>query len=66
MKMKRAMSVVLAAALTALGAAHLAPAETVRLGNLIITIEGGVSPSKLPRRTPAPITLKVSGSVATA
>lgn len=65
--MRRALTI----ALTALGAAlltaaTLAPAETVRLGNLVISIEGNVSPSKLPKRTPAPIALKVSGSVATA
>jgi len=40
--------------------------ETVRAGNLIATIEGGVSPHKLPRTTPAPITLKAIGSLRTA
>jgi hypothetical protein len=39
--------------------------ETVRAGNLIATIEGGVSPHKLPRTTPAPITLKAIGSLRT-
>jgi hypothetical protein len=43
-----------------------AVAETVHAGNLIVSIEGGVSPAKLPKQTPAPITLKVSGKVATA
>lgn len=53
-------------AATALAAAALAPAEVVRLGNLEVTIEGSVSPSKLPKKVPAPITLKVSGKIATA
>jgi hypothetical protein len=46
--------------------AALAPAEVVRVGNLIVSIEGGIAPSKLPKAKPAPISLKVSGSVATA
>ena len=40
--------------------------ETVRAGNLIATIEGGVSPHRLPRTTPAPITLRATGSLRTA
>lgn len=40
--------------------------QTVRAGNLIVTIEGGITPKKLPRKTPAPITLSVSGSLKTA
>jgi len=40
--------------------------ETVRFENLLVTIEGGISPTKLPKRTPAPIGLKVSGSIKTA
>jgi hypothetical protein len=43
-----------------------ATAQTVRLGNLIVTIEGQISPRKLPRKEPAPITLTVSGSLKTA
>jgi hypothetical protein len=46
--------------------ASSAAGDTVRAGDLIITIDGSVSPTKLPRKTPAPITLKVSGSIATA
>ena len=55
-----------ALAIVALMIASFAPAEVVRLGNLIISIEGGISPTKLPRKAPAAITLKVSGSVSTA
>jgi hypothetical protein len=40
--------------------------QTVRAGNLIVTIEGGISPKKLPKKTPAPISLSVSGSMKTA
>ena len=40
--------------------------QTVRSGNLVVTIEGGITPRKLPRKTPAPITLTVSGSLQTA
>jgi hypothetical protein len=43
-----------------------ASAQTVRVGNLIITINGGVTPKKLPKATPAPIKLQVNGTLATA
>jgi hypothetical protein len=56
--------VALAAALWAQGA--LGKGEVVRLGNLEISIEGGITPTKLPRAKPAPISLALSGSVATA
>jgi hypothetical protein len=58
----------LAAAALALLAllAAAASGETVKAGNLIVSIEGGISPKKLPKKTPAPITLKVSGSIKTA
>ncbi len=59
----------------ALAAALLAPlailataafGETVRVANLIVSIEGSVSPAKLPKGPPAPITLTVSGQIKTA
>ncbi len=54
------------AALLALVAA-VAQANTVRAGNIIVNIDGAVTPTKLPRSgAPAPITLKVKGSIATA
>ncbi len=43
-----------------------ASGQTVRAGNLIVTIEGGIAPRKLPKKIPAPITLTVSGSLKTA
>jgi hypothetical protein len=39
--------------------------ETVKAGNLIVSIEGGVTPAKLSKKTPAPIALEVSGSIET-
>src|SRR4051794_26505472 len=65
MKSKRIAAALLA--LTALGAVLIsgASADTVRVGNLKITIEGGFTPTKLPKHTPAPITLNVSGDLKT-
>jgi hypothetical protein len=42
-----------------------ASGDTVKAGNLEVSIDGGVSPKKLPKNTPAPITLKVKGSIGT-
>jgi hypothetical protein len=42
-----------------------ASAQTVKLGNLEIEIEGGVTPSALSRTTPQPITLNLEGKMAT-
>ena len=52
--------------LSALALSASALGQTVRVGNLVVTIEGAITPRKLPRRTPAPITLSVSGSLKTA
>ena len=54
----------LALALAAIAAAE-AP-TTVRAGNLILTINGGVTPKALPKHQLAPITLNVSGKIASA
>ncbi len=43
-----------------------ASGQTVRAGNLVVTIEGAITPKKLPKKTPAPITLSVNGSLRTA
>src|SRR3954454_13044910 len=64
------MSKRIAAALLALGAIgalviSAASADTVRVGNLKITIEGGFTPKKLPKHTSAPITLNVKGDLKT-
>ena len=57
-------------ALAAMGALAIssANAQIVKFGNLIVEINGNFSPKKLPRARskPAPITLKLDGSMATA
>jgi hypothetical protein len=67
--LKRKRTRVIALGLTLLAAAALvasvASGDTVTAGNLTIEIEGAVSPTKLPKKTPAPITLTVSGAVKT-
>ncbi len=64
----KATKAILAAALClgALALSASALGQTVRVGNLIVTIEGAITPKELPKRTPAPITLTVSGSLKTA
>lgn len=63
--MKRAAILLGCLALAALASVG-ATAQVVRSGNLVVTIDGKVSPGALPRVTPAPITLSVSGSLKTA
>jgi hypothetical protein len=41
-------------------------AQTVRAGRLIVTVEGGFTPHKLPKRTPAAITLSARSTIRTA
>ena len=52
---------VLAAALAIANASG----ETVQVGNVAITAEGKITPTKLSRKTPTPITLNVAGTIAT-
>ena len=66
--MRRRGKLALAAALAALGAlalSQLAGAEVVKFGDIVVSIDGNFSPKKLPRTKPAPITLKLKGSMAT-
>jgi hypothetical protein len=64
--------IVIAAGVVALGMLVLvgvAVAEkptVVKVGNLVLTIDGGVKPKALPRKTMAPIELDVAGKIATA
>jgi hypothetical protein len=58
--------IALAIAATALLAITSANAQTVKFGNLIATIDGGITPTKLPKTKPAPITLNLSGALKTA
>lgn len=48
--------------LTALSAAP-ASAELTQKGNLFIRFDGGLSPASLPRATPAPIALRIEGTI---
>lgn len=41
-------------------------AQTVRAGNLIVTVDGGFSPKKLPRKAPGPIRLQATSTIRTA
>jgi hypothetical protein len=54
-----------AIAVTASAVAIAAKPTVVRAGNLILTLNGGVSPSTLPKKTLAPISLNVSGGIST-
>jgi hypothetical protein len=58
-----AASIAIVIAATAIAAEKPA---VIRVGNVILTLNGRVSPVALPENTPAPITLSVSGSIATA
>jgi hypothetical protein len=63
---KRALALCLCASVLLGALIANASGQTVRAGNLVVTIEGGITPKKLPKKTPAPITLTVSGSLQTA
>jgi hypothetical protein len=56
------------AALALLGAlgAGLARGERSQQGNLIVSLDGGLAPLKLPRQQPAPVTLHLEGGLQTA
>ncbi|HWB70389.1 MAG TPA: hypothetical protein VG518_10475 [Solirubrobacterales bacterium] len=63
------LSTLVLAATTALALAGVAIAEkptVVRAGNLILTLNGGVAPKRLPKDRLAPITLQASGGITTA
>jgi hypothetical protein len=62
---RRALALAALAALCAGLLAAYAPATVIRAGNLIIALDGSVSPSKLSRRTPTPIALRLAGKIAT-
>jgi hypothetical protein len=70
---KRRRSVRRARAAAVLGAIGLlallgssASGQTVRAGNLVVTVEGGFTPHKLPKADPASITLSARSTIATA
>jgi hypothetical protein len=55
-----------ALALAALAASALARPQVVRVGNLIVTVDGGITPSKLPKSSFAPVTLNAEATLETA
>jgi hypothetical protein len=58
--------VLVALVLAALGIAGLARAERAQHGNLIVSLDGGISPLQLPRHEPVPASIQLSGEVRTA
>jgi hypothetical protein len=49
----------------AVGGSALAKPEVVQVGNLVLSHDGGISPTKLPKHEQAPIDAFISASVAT-
>jgi hypothetical protein len=62
--LSRSMAVGATLALLVAGSA-LARPEVVRVGNLVLRDNGGISPTKLPKHTQAPVKANLSASVAT-
>jgi len=60
---KRIAAVLCLSLATAAVLAGGATGEPVRLGELEVSIDGSVTPKKLPKKTPAPISLTVTGSI---
>jgi hypothetical protein len=58
--------IILAALLLALLVGPTALAQTVRAGNLVVTVEGGFTPHRLPRKKRGAITLSARSTIATA
>ena len=59
------LRVALAIALVLAVAAVPAMAERAQTGNLIVSLNGGISPKKLPRHHPAPVAVYLAGGVET-
>ncbi len=66
LKARRGTKVAVLALGIALTAGGVAVGERVQAGNLIVDVAGGFSPSKLPKKKPAPITLRASADISTA
>jgi hypothetical protein len=63
-RVRVAAGLALLALLALLGSS--ASGQTVRAGNLIVTVEGGFTPHKLPKKDPAAITLSARSTIRTA
>ncbi len=65
MQMLRGAAVALAVALATASVAVAAKPTVVRAGNLILAVNGGVAPKRLPKKKEAPIKLRLSANVRT-
>ncbi len=61
-----ALGAILAVAVAGLATAKKYPDTVIKAGNLVLNLNGGFSPTALPKSKLAPITLTVSGKIATA
>lgn len=61
--MRRALAVLLVAVLFGGALIVSAGADTVKINGLVFTVDGGVTPKKLPRKGEAPISLTVDGTI---
>ncbi len=62
---RRAKAVALCTVLLTLTATATALAVSAQAGKVMIEIEGGISPTRLAKKTPTPITLKINGAIKT-
>jgi hypothetical protein len=65
-KARRGTKVAVLGLSIALAAAGVAVGERVQAGNIVVDVDGGFTPSKLPKKALAPITLKASANISTA
>jgi hypothetical protein len=67
MRKPRSAAILAAALATALALAAVATGtpEVVRVGNLVLTDDGGISPQQLPKHGSAPITAHIEGAIST-
>lgn len=63
---RRGTKVAVLALSVALATAGVAVGERVQAGNLVVDVDGGFTPSKLPKKNPAPITLRAQADISTA
>jgi hypothetical protein len=64
--MRRALGLLLALALLGALGAGLARGERAQRGNLIVSLDGGLAPLKLPRDRTAPVAVRLEGGLRTA
>lgn len=62
---KRLMWTLALGAAFAVGATAIASGRIFQVGNIVLNADGGVTPKALPKKTMAPVTVHVSGSIST-